>query len=68
MEDMSRKFYTTNETAEILGVSRLWIYEAIKAGRIPSVKLGKRHLIPAKYLRSLEERAYAGAGAGGEGR
>lgn len=31
------------EVAERLGVSRAWLYEAARTGRIPSVRLGDEH-------------------------
>lgn len=32
-----------SEVAERLGVSRAWLYEAARTGRIPSVRLGDEH-------------------------
>jgi excisionase family DNA binding protein len=39
------------EVAELLGVSRAWLYEAARVGRIPSVRLGDER----GPLRFLEE-------------
>lgn len=41
------------EVAEILGVSRSSIYRWAKAGIIPTVRLGRRLLVPAKALERL---------------
>jgi excisionase family DNA binding protein len=39
------------EVANMLGVSRTWLYDAAKAGRIPSVRLGG----PDGPLRFIEQ-------------
>ena len=38
--------YTVDEAAEILGVSRNSAYQAVHAGELPAVKIGKRLLVP----------------------
>jgi excisionase family DNA binding protein len=42
--------YTIDETAEITGVSRATAYRLIKDGTFPSIKIGKRLLVPRKAL------------------
>ena len=44
---------TVEETAEILGVSRTFAYEAVRRGEIPSVRIGRRILIPKVALERL---------------
>jgi len=34
------------EAAELLGISRNNAYELVKRGELPSIKLGKRKLVP----------------------
>lgn len=41
---------TVTETAEMLGISRNNAYQLVRAGRIPSVRLGRRLLIPRQAL------------------
>lgn len=44
---------TVIETAEILGISRTAAYLAVKAGDIPSIRIGRRRLIPLAALETL---------------
>ena len=47
---------TVPEAAELLGISRNFAYELVKRGELPSIKLGKRKLIPKIALdKKLEE-------------
>ena len=41
---------TVEEAAEALGISRGLAYEAVRLGQIPSVRIGRRILIPRKAL------------------
>ena len=41
---------TVDQTAELLGISRGLAYEAVKDGSIPSVRLGRRILVPRDAL------------------
>lgn len=43
---MEDTIITPNEAAKILRCSLRLIYRQLKAGRIPSVRLGDRYLIP----------------------
>jgi excisionase family DNA binding protein len=38
--------YTVEEVAAMLGTARSATYEAVREGRIPAVRLGRRWLIP----------------------
>jgi len=44
---------TVNETAQILGLSRNSAYQGVTRGEIPSIKVGKRILIPRIALERL---------------
>jgi excisionase family DNA binding protein len=44
---------TVEQAAEILGVSRSLAYEAVRNGRIPSLRIGRRWLIPRQALERL---------------
>jgi len=55
----NRAVYTVMEAAALLGLSRNSTYERINRGEIPSIRLGKRLLVPKAAL----ERMLGGAGA-----
>lgn len=48
--------YTVEEAAKLLGVGRNSAYEAVKAGQIPTVRIGKRILVPKIALEKLLNR------------
>jgi excisionase family DNA binding protein len=45
-----RLVYTVAEARQTLGISRGLMYEAIRTGTIPSVRIGRRILIPKTAL------------------
>jgi len=45
-----RKTLTIPETAKILGIGLNQAYEAAKRGEIPTIKIGKRILVPLVAL------------------
>ncbi len=48
MED--RLVYTVEEAAKLLGISRSFAYEAVERGEIPSMRIGRRILVPKPRL------------------
>jgi excisionase family DNA binding protein len=51
---------TADEVAEVLRLGRNTVYDSLRTGVIPSVRIGRRLLIPkAALLRLLEERKKA---------
>jgi excisionase family DNA binding protein len=44
---------TVEFTGEALGVSRASAYEAVRKGEIPSIKIGRRVVVPTAALRRL---------------
>lgn len=44
---------TVEEAAEILGLSRAFAYEAVRRGEIPSIRIGRRILVPRAALQRL---------------
>jgi excisionase family DNA binding protein len=52
---MQRVAYSPTEAALVMGLSRNTIYELIGSGRLRSVKVGGRRLIPASAIMSLVE-------------
>lgn len=45
--------YTVSEAASLLGISRNSAYEAVRVGDLPSIRLGRRILIPRRRLEHL---------------
>ncbi len=55
MESDERLTLTVKEVQKLLGLSRGLVYQAIETGEIPSVRVGRRILIPkAALIRLLE--------------
>jgi excisionase family DNA binding protein len=58
MQKSTRAIYSVKEAAEILDVNPKSIYQAIKAGQIHAIKIGRLVLIPKpSFDRMLEEKA-----------
>ena len=56
MDIEKRLCITVPEAAKMLGLSRNFTYELVKRGELPSIKFGKRKLIPKLALeKRLEE-------------
>lgn len=53
MENDERLTFTVKEAQKLLGLSRALVYQAIGTGEIPSVRIGKRILIPKAALYRL---------------
>ncbi len=47
---MEKEIYTVSELVEKLGIGFNKAYELVNTGNIPSIKVGKRYLIPKKAL------------------
>ena len=50
---MEKQALSILEAAEILGISRSTAYEAAKTGELPTIKLGKRILVPLVALERM---------------
>jgi excisionase family DNA binding protein len=48
---------SVDETAELLGISRGAAYEAVKSGELPSVRIGRRILVPRAQILALVDGA-----------
>jgi len=47
MADDKKRFYTTKEVAEIMGICLSNVYEGLRTGEIPiGIRVGRRWLIP----------------------
>jgi excisionase family DNA binding protein len=53
MDNTDQLSLTVDETRRKLGLSRGLIYQAIHEGQIPSIRIGKRILIPRAALEKL---------------
>jgi excisionase family DNA binding protein len=49
----SRRTTTIVEAAKVLGVGRNQAYEAARRGEIPTIRIGKRLLVPLAALEQL---------------
>jgi excisionase family DNA binding protein len=49
--------HSIDETGRILGIGRSAAYAAVARGEIPSIRVGKRLLVPREALRRLLESA-----------
>ena len=52
-DPQARQVFNVPEVAEILGLGRSATYEAVKNGSIPSVRIGRKIMIPKEGLRLL---------------
>ncbi|RUU12615.1 DNA-binding protein [Mesorhizobium sp. M7A.T.Ca.TU.009.01.3.2] len=48
--EMSRRTVTVEEAGQLLGIGRNQAYEGVRRGEIPSIKIGKRLLVPRAAL------------------
>ncbi|MFZ0668439.1 MAG: helix-turn-helix domain-containing protein [Acidimicrobiales bacterium] len=53
----NRLVLTVEEAAQLLGISRSFAYEAVQRGEIPSMRIGRRILVPKAALKRLLEQA-----------
>ena len=51
----NRTTLTVTEAASLLGIGRSAAYDAVHAGQIPSLRIGKRLIVPVAALRALLE-------------
>ena len=55
----SKPTLTVDETANLLGISRGLAFQAVARGDIPSIRIGRRILVPAARLQALLDGATA---------
>ena len=51
--EKSRLTLTVDEAAVLLGIGRSLAYEAVARGEIPSIRVGRRYLVPVAALDKL---------------
>ena len=52
---MEKMTFTVEEAAKILGLGRSGAYEAARRGDIPTIRIGKRLLVPTAALERMLE-------------
>ena len=57
--EMERLTLTVEEAGELLGISRALAYEMARTGRLPTLRFGKRIVVPKKAIESMLERPVA---------
>ena len=58
---MSAQFLTVRQTAEALNVSYMLVFRKIANKEIPSARMGRKILVPAKFIEDLITNAMSGA-------
>jgi excisionase family DNA binding protein len=53
MKDADRLTLSVDEAGKMLGLSRGLMYQAIRKGEIPSIRIGRRILIPRAALHRM---------------
>ena len=51
--DTDRRVYTIPEAGQLLGLSRSSAYDAARRGDIPTLRIGRRVLVPRERLEQL---------------
>ena len=54
--EQARLVFSVQEISRLLGLSRASTYEAVRVGSLPSIKVGRRILIPKSALQELLDR------------
>jgi len=52
-----RRAVTVSESAELLGISRAAAYRAVRAGHLPSIRLGRTIRVPIAAIEQIFARA-----------
>jgi excisionase family DNA binding protein len=50
LEPLDRRTFTVREAARVLGIGRDATYAAVQAGTIPSIRVGRRIVIPREAI------------------
>jgi predicted DNA-binding transcriptional regulator AlpA len=53
------RFRSVPDTAEILGMSEVTLYRAIREGQFPAIKVRGRYVVPSRVLDDMESAAIA---------
>jgi excisionase family DNA binding protein len=55
--ESERLTFTVEEAGELLGISRALAYEMARTGRLPTLRFGKRIVVPKKAIENMLERS-----------
>lgn len=55
-DETERIVFSVEEVRQRLGISRNLMYEAIRTGQIPSIRIGRRILVPRAALQRMLEK------------
>ena len=55
--ESERLTFTVEEAGELLGISRALAYEMARTGQLPTLRFGKRIVVPKKAIESMLDRA-----------
>jgi excisionase family DNA binding protein len=58
--NLTRHTITVTEAAKVLGIGRSAAYEAARSGQIPTIRIGRRVLVPRIALENLLKSAGQG--------
>jgi excisionase family DNA binding protein len=53
--ESERLTFTVEEAGELLGISRALAYEMARTGRLPTLRFGKRIVVPKKAIENMLE-------------
>ena len=56
---LDRLTLTVEEAGDLLGISRALAYEMARTGRLPTLRFGKRIVVPKKAIETMLERPSA---------
>jgi excisionase family DNA binding protein len=62
MKQQAKQYYSVNELAQVLGLSRIAVFKKIKAGRIPATKVGRAYVVLAADVVDLVGKEVGEAG------
>ncbi|MFH2034200.1 MAG: helix-turn-helix domain-containing protein [Candidatus Margulisiibacteriota bacterium] len=48
-----KEYYSIKELADIMGLSRIAVYQRVKKGQIKAIKIGRSYAIPAKVVAGI---------------
>ena len=56
-DHIERQTLTVEEAARVLGISRSSAYEAVRRGELPTVRIGRRYVVPRVALERMLSQA-----------
>jgi excisionase family DNA binding protein len=50
---MKKSYFSLPQIAKLIGVSRVTVYQRVRKGLIPAVKVGRNYVVPEVYVRTI---------------